>query len=255
MKTLLKNIKEKYKLLGKCPECGNNYTDELYEYTIEKIEALMNKKGKAIAHRSNKENDNIATPLSASMQVIEKFGYTNLTGRVMEPCVGKQFAIARVLKHYIPENRLIFQEKELIKNPLFPYKQQDFLTMLPEETEKYRNAEFLCEYIVTNPPFSLFDKFVRMARRVCSIGFIFIAKLQFFTGQDRLESHLFYPGQYNLKEVYNFSRQCQWDYPLQKDGRYPAGMQHYCAYVFKRGYSGKAEIDFIDNNPYIIRKG
>jgi hypothetical protein len=208
--------------------------------------------GKPCAHRSNKENNNCPTPYSATMQVIEKFGYGNLTGRILEPAVGKNFAIAKVLLNYYNKNRLIFQEKELIKNPLYEYKQQDFLKMLPEEKQNFNNAEYLCEWQLCNPPFQYWDKWINMSRRVCSQGFILIGKLQFLTGINRYENNLYYSGNYNLKTVYNFIRQVDWDMPLRTDGKYKCGMLHIAVYYFKRGYQGKAEIDFINNDPYIL---
>jgi hypothetical protein len=212
----------------------------------------VKEKGKAFVHKSCRENDNLPTPYSVPIQIIDKFGYGNLTGRIIEPAAGRHFAIAKVLSHYYNKNRLIFQEKELIKNPIYEYKQQDFLTMLPEENQGYRNAEYICEWQLCNPPFSVWDKWITMSRRVCSQGFLLIGRLEFLTGINRFNNNLYYPGNYNLKMVYNFTRQVNWNIPLRTDGKYPAGCLHIAVYYFKRGWQGKAEIDFINNDPYIL---
>src|SRR4030042_4111435 len=203
-------------------------------------------KGKACAHRSNKDNNNIPTPYSVTVQIIEKLG-SIIFGNILEPCCGKNFAIAQVLYHYLRDsNKIFLQEKKIIKNPLFEYKIQDFLKM-----EVSNNPAELIEWIITNPPFDLWDKFILKSRQIARVGFILIGKLQFLTGIDRYNKKLYYPGEYNLKTVYNFTRQCDWRVPLRLDGTYPAGMSHYSVYYFKNGHEGKSEIDFIDNHKYI----
>lgn len=207
-------------------------------------------KGKSYAHKSNKDNDSLPTPFSATIQIIEKFGIENLHGTILEPCCGKFFAIAQILTHYYKRENLFFQDKAYIQSPKYNYKQIDFLLSGCEDgyivhpLVKY-------DWIFTNPPFSLWDDWIRKSRIIALQGFILIGKLQFLTGKDRFDTSLYYPGNYNLKTVYNFTRQCDWRVPLRKTGTYPAGMQHYTAYYFKNGYSGKAEIEFIDNQEFI----
>lgn len=190
--------------------------------------------GKAIAHKSNKENDNLPTPYSATFQIIKKFGKDNIQGYILEPCCGINLAIVKVLEHFYGSGVVEYYDK--IWNP-------DKYNFLKENKKT--------NFIFTNPPFSKWDLMVQKSRSIATDGFIFIGKLEFLTGINRYNDKLYYPGGYNLKVVYNFTRQCDWRVPLRKDGTYPAGMSHYAAYYFKNGYTGKAEIDFINNNPFI----
>jgi hypothetical protein len=80
----------------------------------------------------------------------------------------------------------------------------------------------LCEkhypWIMTNPPFSLFDEFVIKAKQ-CSDQFIFLAKTNFFGAYQRYEKGIWK----NLKSVYIFNRQVDYRTPMREDGLFHVG--------------------------------
>ena len=80
---------------------------------------------------------------------------------------------------------------------------KDFL----ECTERY-------PYIITNPPFSLFDEFVLKAKEVSLGGFAMILKTNFFGAYNRSANGVWK----HLKYVYIFDRQVDYRSPLRDDG-------------------------------------
>lgn len=74
------------------------------------------------------------------------------------------------------------------------------------------------EYIVTNPPFSLFDEFVTKAKE-CSNKFAFIMKTNFLGATKRLEKGIWK----GLKKLYIFDRQIDYRTPLLDSGELCVG--------------------------------
>jgi len=73
-------------------------------------------------------------------------------------------------------------------------------------------------YIITNPPFSLFDDFVVKAKE-CSDKFAFIFKTNFFGSHSRFKNGIWN----NLESIYIFDRQVDYRSPLRDDGYISCG--------------------------------
>jgi hypothetical protein len=124
------------------------------------------------------------------------------------------------------------------------------------------------EYLIMNPPFSLWDDFIKKAKTIATEKFAFLGRIEFLTGLKRFNENLYYDREYPLTKIYLFVRKvnlsCSDEYPaLREDGKYPAGMYHYAWFVFeKESYldsqflqtPSEPRIKRINNNPYILRK-
>lgn len=107
------------------------------------------------------------------------------------------------------------------------------------------------DYIVTNPPFSLWDEFVQKAKRVTKEKIVFIGKTNFFGAYKRNELGIWD----NLKHVYIFNRQIDYRYPLREDGKIRCGNLITGWFVWDMKWKKKWwKTSIIDINKYVIRK-
>jgi hypothetical protein len=173
----------------------------------------MDKKGKACAHRSNNKNDNLPTPFSMTLHLLNN-EYFNQDKIFFEPASGEQMAIVQVFANWYVE-----YEYGDINNG------QDFF----QQTKKY-------DYIITNPPFSKWDEFIQKAKTIAIDKFAFLGDMDFLTGIDRYRNKLYFDGEYGLCRVWEFVRKCDLRHEFREDGKYPAGMQHYGWYIFEKGW-------------------
>lgn len=188
-------------------------------------------KGKAFANKKllNKrpQADFYETPKCMTKELI-KTGVLDGIKTIWDPCCGK-FAITDVLEEHgftCFKNDIMYGDDYLSK---------DF--------QKH-------ECIVMNPPFMLFDKFIYKAKKeadlVCAIG-----KATYFGSHSRNVNGLWN----NLREVYFFDRQLAFDKPLRADGKVECGMLVSGWFIWDMNYNGKPQINVIDMNDYVYRKG
>lgn len=150
-------------------------------------------KGKAYANRKplneRPEADFYSTPYSLTWELLKlgEFDYQP----IYEPASGSG-AIASQLR----KANFIVSEDDIRTT------QKDFLEC---------NQHF--PYIISNPPFSLFDEFVLKAKE-CSDKFAFIMKTNFLGAQSRIEKGIWK----NMSKLYVFSRQVDYRTPLREDG-------------------------------------
>lgn len=232
----------------------------------------IKKKGKDFFSRKAK-SDFFETPYSMTEQLLEneRFDYDRT---FLEPAEGhgaiEKILYQRVKIHNLYSYDLCYRQKV------------DFL----KEDRKF-------DYIITNPPFSLWDEFVQKAKTIAAEKFAFLGRLEFLTGIKRFNDSLYFDSNYPLTRVYLFTRkvnlsffdkakeinnfiknyrmgtdkkklkelQKKIDYPkLREDGKYPAGMYHYAWFIFENdGYRKYAHNNFpilkwIDNQKYILHK-
>lgn len=187
----------------------------------------MNKKGKCFSmvnRGQRKKSDLYQTPFSLTKQLLSR---ENFQGLVLEPACGNR-AISKMLIKYSYGG---------ISDDL--QNGYDFL----KENRIWDN-------IITNPPFSLADEFILKAKELYKNKIAFLMPLNYLHGQKRYEKNIFK----ELVRIYVFTR-----YPLltdtvREDGKYETGMMVYAWYIWEKGYKGKAEINWIDNNKFILRK-
>ncbi len=178
-----------------------------------------------------KASDFYETPYSITAQLLntEKF---NILKTVLEPAKGNG-AITRVLDKFCFSKVTSYDVSD----------GTDFL----KEKKKY-------DYIITNPPFSLAYEFILKAKEVARLKFAFLLPLAYLHGKSRFDN-IYNIHDYCLKTVHVFTRYPMLGEKLRKDGKYNTGMMVYAWYVWDRLYIGKPEINWLDNDEYIIRKG
>lgn len=153
--------------------------------------------GKAYSNRKKVEDRPKADFYQTSKVLTEellKLNEFDFNKTVQDPCCG-EFAIIKVLnKHFTftGYNDLFYKNNK--------FGGYNFLT------ETYRFSK--SDYIITNPPFSLFDEFVVKAKEVAREKFAFIGKVNFFGAYNRNKNGIWK----NLKHVYIFNRQVDYRY-------------------------------------------
>lgn len=199
------------------------------------------------------KSDFFETPYSMTEQLLEneKFDYDK---DVLEPACGNG-AIINVLSNNFKDIGYIdkyIKRKSVIN--------QDFIV---DEMPKYN-------YIITNPPFSLWDEFIQKAKHIATEKFAFLGRLEFLTGIKRFNENMYDDPKYPLTKIYLFTRKVNLsyteDYPkLRKDSKYPAGMYHYAWFIFEKNdissfnsvgfYIGRyPQIKWVNNQKYILHK-
>lgn len=152
---------------------------------------------------------------------------------ILDPCCGK-YAIGNVLRKrgFSNYNRII--ETDLIYG-------NDFL----KEYEKYKGK---IDLVIMNPPFKLFDDFVKkskeIADKVCCIG-----KLNFFGAHNRNIEGLWE----HLEYILVFDRQIAFDKPETPDGKVECGMMITGWFIWDKNYNGLPQIKVLDMQKYIKR--
>ena len=120
---------------------------------------------------------------------VERFlnAYGQIAGTVLEPCIG-QGHIAKVLQKH--GNVVIRGIDIKDRNSGFITKITDFLT--------YEGYDSVFDYVITNPPYSLAEDFIRKSMKVVKDNgqVIMFLKLQFLEGAGREKLFSEYPPKY-----------------------------------------------------------
>jgi len=104
------------------------------------------------------------------------------------------------------------------------------------------------EYLVTNPPFSLWDEFVVHAQELVRKKFIFLGKTNFFGAYQRNER-----GIWNyLDHVYVFNRQVDYRSPIREDGLFHVGnlITGWFVWDMEKENNGEWKTSILDINPW-----
>ena len=148
--------------------------------------------------------------------------------RIFDPCCGK-YAIGNVLRKYGYKN---ITEKDL----MYGY---DFLA--DESKEQF-------DLIIMNPPFKLFDEFVKKAKQRAKYV-VCIGKMNFFGAHNRNVEGLWN----NLRLVMPFDRMIAYDKP-EVDGKVECGMIVSNWFFWDADYEGLPMIDVLNVQKYIRSK-
>jgi hypothetical protein len=181
---------------------------------------MENNIGKAYAHKSgNRQGDMYHTPKSliwVSKDIIRK-EFTEEA--ILEPCCGSG-AISEELEKY---------GYSVLKNDLYTHDGVNMCTNF-----NYLNQMWTFEkYIITNPPFTLWDEFVMKAKTHCE-KFMFIGRLNYQSTQGRYNKCLWK----NLKGVYPFTRYIDYQTPYRIDGKFHVGAMATAWFLWDMNYEG-----------------
>ena len=193
---------------------------------------MANKKGKNFSGNNmgqRKKSDFYETPYSISRHLLNREVFdTNLT--VCEPACGDG-AIVNILKEKWDENKITSYDID-----------KNFLN----DSQQY-------DYIITNPPFSIAQDFIKQAKKLAKIKFAFLLPLSYLHGKKR-HDEIYMDKSYGLEKIYVFTRYPMLGDKLREDGKYRTGMMVYAWYIFTNDYSDSPTIEWIDNNLDVVRK-
>ena len=184
--------------------------------------------GKSYANKRPKNErplgDFYATPKSlvwvAASDILSEFSTDD---PILEPCSGDG-AISEELK------RLGFQVTE---NDLY------------REGKDYLQLSHNYRYIITNPPFSLWDHFVDKATKECD-KVMLIGRLNYFGTASRLRAGMWK----NMKYVYCFNRYVDYRTPPRNDGKFHVGAMATAWFLWDKSYEGEPTLKFLDVQDY-----
>ena len=162
--------------------------------------------------------------------------------QVLEPCHGKEQAIVEILQEPIwgdgPRSSRPF-------NHIVSYDISEGIDFF-DETREF-------EYIITNPPFSLANKWVLHCKKITTRKFALLLPLSYLHGKERYDS-IYRDAEYPLVRVHVFTRYPHLGMPLREDGKHYTGMQVYAWFVWEKGmWQDHPEIRWIDNDEYVVR--
>lgn len=100
-------------------------------------------------------------------------------------------------------------------------------------------------FIISNPPFSLFDEFVFHAKAV-SEKVAFIGRPDAFGAYKRNDAGLWK----NLKSCYIFDRKVDYRTPHREDGLFHVGAMVTCWLIWDMSYKGKPSLEVLRVNKY-----
>ena len=112
------------------------------------------------------------------------------------------------------------------------------------ETGKY-------DTVITNPPYSLAQKFILKAKEVARKKIIFLLPLSYLHGKKRYDE-IWTDKYFPLARIYVFTRYPLLGEPLREDGKHNTGMMVYAWFVWERKHKGEPIIKWLDNNEYIL---
>lgn len=195
--------------------------------------------GKAYANRKPElerpQGDFYPTPSLMPKELLER-GFFNFDEnvRIFDPCCGK-YAIGNVLRQYGYTN---ITEKDIMYG-------DDFIAK--DDNGNYKD---LTEYdvIIMNPPFKLFDEFVKKAKMQAHYVFC-IGKMNFFGAHNRNVDGLWK----GLKWVLPFDRMIAFDQP-EIDGKCSVGMIVSNWFIWDWEYEQSPKIKVLDVQKYIRSK-
>jgi adenine-specific DNA methylase len=175
------------------------------------------------------DNDFYATDPKSVLSLLEVEDFNN--GIILEPCCGQGHISKTLEKH--TNSKVI--SRDLIDRG-YGEGGQDFL--LFQEPNQ-------CDYIITNPPYSLAKEFVEQSLKVATKKVAMFLKIQFLEGQSRKEWFKTTP----LKTVYVFSKRQKslrnGETINPKTGKSWSNTMCFCWFVWEKGYEGKPQIEWV----------
>ena len=189
---------------------------------------MINNSGKAYANKKKKinrpEGDFYPTPKSLLW--------------VISDVIKQEFPISQTILEPASGNGAISNELkamgyQVIENDLF------------NNGVDYLQTQFTNNYIITNPPFSLWDEFVVKAKQE-SKKVLMIGRLNYFGTNSRFTSGVWN----NLKSVYCFNRYIDYRTPERNDGMFNVGAMATAWFLWDSEYTGNPQLHFVDVQDY-----
>jgi len=146
---------------------------------------------------------------------------------ILEPCCGNGMISMELEKMgYTVKNNDLFTQPQGV----------DYLTM---------DTDY--PYVISNPPFSLWDEFVKHAKKTAQ-KIMFIGRLNYFGTHSRLISGVWE----NLKSVYCFDRYVDYRTPEREDGKFHVGAMATGWFIWDMEYVGLPSIQVLSVQKYAV---
>jgi hypothetical protein len=110
------------------------------------------------------------------------------------------------------------------------------------------------DYIITNPPYSLANEFILHAKEVVKRKFAMLLPITYLQGSYRY-NNIWLDKEFQLQSLYVFNRFPMLEDTVREDGKFSTGMSCYAWYVWDRFWVGKPEINWLDVDKYVLKKG
>lgn len=179
------------------------------------------------------KKDFYQTPYCLTEKLLE-YEYFDKGRYILEPACGKG-AIIYVLEKYWESGALEYYDKSW-----------------NEDKYSFFNENRNFPYIITNPPYSIANDFIKKGLEVYTDKMAMLLPLDYLQGQKRFEDDIFR----NLTKVHIFTRMPLLSETIREDGLIEkTGMQPYAWFIWEKKYTAHPEIDWIDIKDCIYRKG
>ena len=109
----------------------------------------------------------------------------------------------------------------------------------------YLTTPFSQRYVITNPPFSLWDEFVQKAKRE-SLKVLCIGRLNYFGTASRSQSGIWN----HLEYVLPFNRYVDYRTPNRHDGLFHVGAMATAWFLWNMDFTGLPSIEVLDVQPW-----
>lgn len=190
-----------------------------------------------------RKGDNYSTHYSLTELLFEKVKF-DFTKTVLEPAAGEG-AMVKVLKERFKRVCVYsFDPYDGVRK----FKPGSSIEVFYDFLTFEFNRKF--EYIITNPPYSLADRFVLRAKELNPEKICFLLRTNYLSGQKRLKKGVFD----GLKNVFVFNRMPDLRAPIRPDGKFITAMNVYAWFVWERGYQGEPALGWIDCSKYALRE-
>jgi hypothetical protein len=96
-------------------------------------------------------------------------------------------------------------------------------------------------------------RFIEQAKAI-SDNCLLLLPVSYLHGKERYD-RVYTDTAYPLKSIYVFTRYPLLGELLREDGKHHTGMIAYAWYWFDKAHGGSPEIQWLDNNDFVLRKG
>ena len=181
--------------------------------------------------RKRRVADSYATPYSLTRLFLDT-GALLKEAPTLEPACGEG-AITKVLAEYGFKDVKAFDLEQ----------GQDFLTYNEPVSQ-----------LITNPPYSLAYEFIQHSKKIVKNRFALLLPLSYLHGKRRFDN-IWKDREFGLRSVSVFTRYPMLGDPLREDGKHRTGMMVYAFFFWEKGCYGAPQIQWLDNNAYILKRG
>ena len=177
-------------------------------------------------------------------------------------CLTEEFLKAHVVYRWKPKSQVadFCCGNMAIQKVLWRYGYETFARDLITTENNFFDVTTIFGYGIMNPPFRLFNDWVKHCFKVFSNEFALLAPTTYLQGISRFNADgtgIFQNHDWNLSYIYTFNRYPMLSAELRPDGLIETGMQALSWFVFERIYTQNHRVTehrWLDIDRYVLRK-